>query len=136
MLNIDLVLSERRELIDYDALVDIAAEVLLQRILVRFLAEVSPEGQQWVPSHAAMRRAAAGILGGTLYDTGRLFRSLHIERPASGVRTITTAVPYASKHQNGTDGMVRRSFMGANPDDLTILHAALHARLPEIMQNG
>lgn len=93
--------------IDEDVLADGAQQILLNRILARFRHEVDPDGNPWIPSHAALREHRA-----TLYRSGRLYRSILPYTEPDGTRTIESrGVPYAMKHNNGI-GQVQRRFLG------------------------
>lgn len=121
-----------------DAL-DFSSSILLNRIRSRFLAETSPDGSKWEPSRAALARRRAGGTG-TLFDTGRLFRSIQIapgsnSKDSEGFtqRVISTDVPYARAHQLGI-GQVKRPFMGASPEDEALLTKSLEENITELVR--
>jgi|WetSurSiteA1Bulk_404760.scaffolds.fasta_scaffold15739_4 phage gpG-like protein len=107
-----------------------ATTVVLARIRTRFLREVDPDEVPWLPSQAAVhRRSTLGT--GTLFETGRLFRSIqeHFE-PAPSVSTssgqvrISTDVPYAKYHQLGI-GQIARPFLGFSDNDGLVVERVL-----------
>lgn len=114
--------------IDIEGILDESAAFLMSRIMQRFLSETDPEGRPWIPSRAGISRRAKGG-GGTLFDTGRLFRSLQVYKTRAGERRIGTDVPYAPKHQKGLDGMVKRPFLGFSAGDETMVHQIVKLRL-------
>ncbi len=113
---------------------DEAAALMLNRIRRRFLAQQGTLGQPWIPSYAAIRRKALGRGGGTLFDTGALFHSIQVVNLGPGKRSIGTDIPYAHKHQFGEDGMVRREFIGASPEDLSAIDKLFTKRLAALAQ--
>jgi phage gpG-like protein len=112
---------------------DEAAAFLIGQILKRFLAEQNPDGQPWLPSKAGIRRRLAGGTG-TLFDTGRLFRSLQVYKDVKGQRRIGTDVPYAAKHQLGTHGMPVRAFLGVPKADEIMVSKILDLRVAEFLK--
>ena len=90
---------------------DKSAAAILNKLRASFLAESDPEGVKWLPSRAGIRRRAKGG-SGTLFNTGRLFRSIQLFSPSPGIREIGTDVDYGRKHQLGEEGMVKRVFLG------------------------
>lgn len=118
--NLSLAL-DRREILDE------SGAVLLNIIRTRYRAEVSPEGEKWKRSKAAIREGRA-----TLFRTGRLFHSLQLSSSGPDSRTIGTDVPYGKYHQFGTKKMVRRMFLGFNDRDAEIIEALLVARLRRV----
>jgi len=114
--------------IDTELLLDDAASMILHGNLTRFLQQVSPDGEKWVPSKAALRRKIRGIPGGTLYDTGDLFRSLATVRVDENTRSIGTNVPYAAQHEFGLMGMERRDFLGVSDSDFVALQGLMDIR--------
>lgn len=101
-------------------LLDEANAIILNRIRTRYLNEVDIENVSWKPSIAGIKRRAAGGTG-TLFDTGRLFRSIQLARSNDRERVIGTDVPYASHHQFGTRRLPIRSFLGFNNDDVSVV---------------
>lgn len=88
-------LDKLAEALDTEEILDQAAALMLARIRQRFLTKLTPDGDPWFPSKRGLKRSAAGGPG-TLYDTGRLFRSIQLfaeEEP--NTRTIGTDVFYA-----------------------------------------
>ena len=120
--------------IDTERMLDDAAAALLESNLKRFLSQLSPEGDTWIPSRASLIRKARGIPGGTLYDTGRLFRSIAISTPEEGSRAVGTDVPYAAKHQFGLDGMLKREFLGVSDGDFVAVQGIINDRLGDYLK--
>lgn len=85
------------------------ADSVLKSNQENHLGERDPDGTFWPPSRAGTARKAVGGPG-TLFDTGRLFRSTRKIATKSGFRLVND-VPYASEHQYGV-GQVRRQFLG------------------------
>lgn len=108
---------------DYDQLVDEVASVQLARVRKRFLEQTAPDGSKWPESRAAQRRKEKGRGGGTLYDSGHLFRSIQATRSVMGQAKVKTDVPYARDHQFGEKGQVQRVFFGLSEQDITVIDA-------------
>jgi len=93
-------------------------------------------------SQAALRRARSGRGGGTLFDTGRLFRSIQLFAESATTRSIGTNVtspqgfPYAQKHQFGLGGMVARPFLGFATEDLDMMKLVIQRRLAKGLKQG
>lgn len=102
-------------------ILDTAAAFILNQIKTRFLRQEATDGSTWEVSQAAKNRSAGALGGGTLFDSGDLFRSIEISRGGPGVRIISTDLPYAAQHQFGltVDGVKFpvREFLGISPDD-------------------
>ena len=96
-----------------------AAAIVLSGIRRRFLREQDPEGNPWPKSYAATQREAEGRGGGTLYDTGDLFRSIQLVKVNPAEYEIKTDVPYAFEHQFGI-GQVQRKFLGTNQNEVDL----------------
>lgn len=122
-------------------ILDEGAAVIYNRMRARFLIETDPMGQKWPPSQAALRRARSGRGGGTLFDTGKLFRSIQLYADSQFTRAIGTNVtsptgfPYAEKHQFGI-GFPQRQFLGFGPDDLEVMQRVIVRRLAKGLQAG
>jgi phage gpG-like protein len=107
------------EALSNKTILDMAGAFILNRIRTRYLAEIAPDGTPWVPSHAAIRRRARGGTG-TLFDTGRLFRSIQLSAESSdSERIISTNVSYATLVHP------RWPFMGVSQEDSQILEELL-----------
>jgi len=119
-----------------DRIADEAGAILLNRIRTRFLDQTNPDGGRWLESKAAKKRRSTGRGGGTLFDTGTLFHSIQLFKRSSGVRAIATDVPYATNHQKGQNGQVRREFLGFNNDDLGIVKKLIINRLNKVNRDG
>lgn len=97
--------------------VEESSALILNRIRTRFLKQVDPQEQPWIPSAASFRRAKQGRGGGTLFDTGRLFHSIQLYKTAPFEIHIGTDVPYGPNHQYGTIKLPQREFLGFSPKD-------------------
>lgn len=113
--------------LDTEAILDEGTALILNRIRTRFLAETAPDGTKWKPSKAGIARRAKGGTG-TLFNTGRLFRSIQAYA-GIGERAIATDVPYASKNQLGLQGSVSRVFLGFNEEDARLVEKLILLRL-------
>ena len=123
--------KELSSILDNDRVADEAGAILLDRIRKRFLDETDPDGRKWPKSKAAQRRKRQGKGGGTLYDTGTLWRSIQLFSRGTGIRAIGTDVPYAKKHQYGLDGMEKRVFLGFSDDDVDLVEALIQKRIAD-----
>jgi phage gpG-like protein len=107
----------------------------------RFLVETDPLGNKWPPSQAALRRARSGRGGGTLFDTGKLFRSIQLYADSINTRAIGTNVtsptgfPYAEKHQFGI-GFPQRQFLGFADEDLDMMVKVILRRVAAGLKQG
>jgi len=122
-------------------ILDEGAAVIYNRIRSRFLIQQAPDGTTWPVSQAALRRARSGRGGGTLFDTGRLFRSIQLYADGPTSRAIGTNVtspqgfPYAEKHQFGI-GFPQRQFLGLASEDLDLMTRVIVRRIAEGLQQG
>lgn len=127
--------------LDLVKILDEGAAVIYNRLRARFLMEQSPDGTKWPPSQAALRRAKSGRGGGTLFDTGRLFRSIQLYADSQHTRSIGTNVvsptgfPYAAKHNYGI-GFPQRQFMGFAAEDLDIMSKVIINRIARGLKAG
>ncbi len=111
---------------------DQSAASILNRLRTTYLAEQDPLGQAWIPSKSGEARRRKGGTG-TLFDSGRLFRSIQLSRlPDLSERAIDTDVPYAEKHNFGREGMVKREFMAITPEHEALAESIFQYRLEEI----
>jgi phage gpG-like protein len=105
LVSLDNLGAKYREFISRkgEQLLDEASALLLNRLRTRFLQEKGPNGAPWVPSRSGLIRKSGGYTvrngrrytgTGTLYETGRLFRSLQLYR-SNLTRMIGTDVEYA-----------------------------------------
>lgn len=108
---------------------------LLAKQRQRFLAATDPDGIPWPVSFAALRRAASGRDGKTLFDTGVLFNSIQFGLIDEDTSEIGTNVPYAKKHQLGEDPLPARVFLGATQSDANSM-AVIAAAITEDILNG
>jgi len=122
-------------------ILDEGAAVIYNRIRSRFLIQQAPDGTTWPVSQAALRRARSGRGGGTLFDTGRLFRSIQLYADGPTSRAIGTNVtspqgfPYAEKHQFGI-GFPQRQFLGLASEDLDLMTRVIVRRIAEGLKQG
>lgn len=136
MLSIDLIsdgLDSFSLNLDLEALLDEAANILVNNILFRFESEKDPDGKDWIPSRAGMLRKLHGGHG-TLYDTGNLFRSIKATAPSNTSRRISYGMPYGDKFQLGTGGMIKRQFMGASPQDISMVNQVIESKLGKLLK--
>lgn len=116
-----------KEAIDTRRILDQGAALLFNRMRTRFLKETDPTGEKWIPSKAALRRARSGRGGGTLYDTGKLFRSIQLYADGENSRAIGTNVTspkgyaYGVTHQFGLYGFPVRQFLGFGDSDVKLM---------------
>lgn len=89
--------------------------LLLENVRRRFKDQVSPTGEPWIRSKAADKRKDNNR--GTLYDTGRLYRSLNVVSKGNR-RFVTSRVAYAKTHDLGLKGMPVRKFMAFSQSDI------------------
>jgi hypothetical protein len=100
---------------------------MLNQNRTRFLAQESPDGEKWLESEAAKKRKISGRDGGTMFDTGAMFHSIHIEEIGStgsqsslaqqSINIPDDAIPYAKYHHLG-QGQVQRVLLGASNSDV------------------
>jgi hypothetical protein len=115
---LERILEEIPVVLDTEAILDEGAAVLFNRQRTRFLQQVAPTGIPWLPSFAAIRHRRA-----TLYDTGKLFRSIQLFASGPNQRSIGTDVtdsegfPYGEALQYGWGNLVPREFLGFNEDE-------------------
>ena len=120
---IEAKLKGLNDALDTRKILDEGAAVIYNRMRDRFLREVDPTGQPWVPSRSALYRKSHGIIGGTLFRTGRLFRSILLFAPDDHTRAIGTDARsdggffYPLVHQQGLGGFPERQFLGFGDDD-------------------
>lgn len=138
MLKIDIEVPDLNKFnldINLDEILDGAAAFLISRVLSRFLAENGPDGTPWIPSRAGMARRLKGGTG-TLYDTGRLFRSIQVHRDSEGQRRISTDVPYATLMQRGGGpfNLPPRPFLGFNQQDESMVKQIVNLRISEMLK--
>jgi phage gpG-like protein len=122
---------------DTKAILDEGAAVIFNRIRIRYLQEVDPQGEPWPRSMAAILRERRGIGGGTLYSSGKLFHSLQLYAESENSRAIGTNVtsdkgfPYPIVHQFGLGGQIRRQFLGFGDEDRTYMSDLVLQRIQE-----
>jgi phage virion morphogenesis protein len=138
MLLVEIVGQERTQAIvkaltkalDQQEILDEGAAVLLARTRARFLRQVNPDEQPWLPSKAAIKRAIKGKGGGTLFDTGRLFHSIQLASSTTSERFIGTDVPYGRYHQYGK-GQELRQFLGFSDADVSLVQKLVIKRIKD-----
>jgi phage virion morphogenesis protein len=119
--DLDAILAKLYGLLgDPTPILDEASAVILARMRRNFLQEQGPDGLHWIPSQAALDRKKSGKGGGTLFDTGRLFRSIQLHSINPTERAISTDVPYGGFHQYGTVKLPKRTFLGFNEEDAQV----------------
>lgn len=111
-----------------DAVIDPVAAVMFNKVRTRFLAQQTPDGVDWEQSQAAMMEKRQ-----TLFDTGRLFRSIQLYREQEGQAAIGTDVPYAPDHNNGENGQKQREFLGFSEQDEQLAYLIVEAQLTLLM---
>ena len=121
--------------VDLEELLDEASAFLVSRILTRFLAETDPSGVPWIPSKAGMARRLKGGTG-TLFDTGKLFRSIQVYKDSEGSRRIGTDVEYGPRLQlgGGPFNLPPRVFLGFSVDDESMVKQIVQLRVTEAMK--
>lgn len=129
---VDDLLKKVEEATDRTKILDEAGAFLLNRIRTRFLAEEDPDNKKWIPSRAAIRRRARGGTG-TLFDTGRLFRSIQLSANGPNERQIGTDVPYAWRHQYGGRRNPQRKFLGFNQEDAELIEKLVIKRVKKAL---
>jgi phage virion morphogenesis protein len=131
---IDALLKSLITALDPRRILDEGAALLFNRTRKRFLQEISPTGEKWVPSRAGLWRKSHGRGGGTLFRTGRLFRSIQLYAISDDTRAIGTNVtspsgyPYAAKHQFGI-GQIARPFLGFGEEDVRLMTNLVFKRI-------
>jgi phage gpG-like protein len=112
---------------DTRAILDEGAALIFNRMRSRFLLEEDPNDSPWTRSMAAIRRERTGRGGGTLFDIGKLFRSLQLSAESATSRAIGTdarskkGFPYPIVHQFGLAGFPRRQFLGFGDEDISLM---------------
>ena len=128
--------------LDTTKILDEGAAVIYNRMRARFLVETDPLGHKWPPSQAALRRARTGRGGGTLFDTGKLFRSIQLYADGPASRAIGTNVTsptgyfYPATHQFGLFGFPQRQFLGFADEDLETMTKVIMNRIVRGLQQG
>jgi phage gpG-like protein len=112
-------------------ILDESGAVLFNRMRTRFMTQTDPDGVPWVVSKASLRRLNGGK---TLYDTGRLFRSLQLSADGPTSSSIGTDVPYAPYLQMGSETMPARVFLGFGDEDLSVTEALILKRIERALE--
>lgn len=108
-----------------------STSILLNRTRKRFLAQNDPEGTAWEPSFAAFVRSFTGRGGGTLFDTGTLFHSIQLYEVSPLEQGIGTDVAYGVYHQEGTEKLPQRMFLGFSDEDQSLAMAVFISKYKE-----
>lgn len=124
-------------------LLEDAGAYMLNRIRTRFLSEKDPDDAPWKPSKAAVKRREAGGTG-TLFDTGKLFKSIQFAFTGGkdDEATISTDVPYAPYLHYGFVHWLSKEkigpwpFMGISQKDADVLELILIKRVEEQIEKG
>ena len=128
------------EALDPESVLDEAGARVLDLVRKRFLDQVNPDGSAWEPSQAAKDRAAANEGGGTLFDTGSMWRSIDLfaggqrERVVAfdpGARNRRTGVPVVDYAGFAQDGPPERTVMGLALEDVQSVEFILQRRFEE-----
>jgi phage virion morphogenesis protein len=122
--------------LDTQAILDEGAAVLFNRQRTRFLMEMDADGFKWPQSQAAKRRKKTARGGGTLFDTGRLFRSLQLYAIGPNVRAIGSNVPYGKTHNFGLAGFPVRQFLGFSDEDVQTMVNVVMKRIKRAFQKA
>lgn len=120
--------------LDTVGILDEAGALLYNRIRTRFLQQQDPDGRTWPESQAAKLRRERGIGGGTLFDTGRLFRSIQLHTSGPDSRAISTDVPYAVDHNLGIRNQRQRVFLGFGREDASLVTQLILKRVSEALR--
>jgi phage gpG-like protein len=110
-----------------------ATNIILTNIQARFLAEVSPDGDAWVPSALARAEGRA-----TLFRTGKLFEGLYAKYNSEFEWQIgydDRATPYGEYFQEGR-GQVQRKFLGLYTTDYDEVTDYIEERIADVMRRG
>lgn len=138
---LDKAIKGLKDALDTTKILDEGAAVIYNRMRARFLIQMDPSGNKWPVSQAALRRAKSGRGGGTLFDTGKLFRSIQLFADSATTRSIGTNVtskfgfPYAEKHQFGI-GFPQRQFLGFGEEDLEAMQLVILNRVIKGLRQG
>lgn len=131
--------AHQLETLDTRAILDQGAALMFNRMRTRFLQEISPTGEKWPRSRAAEYREKKGRGGGTLFESGKLWRSLQIYADSDTSRAIgtnatsSTGFPYPVVHQKGLGGFPRREFLGFGDEDFTLMSEFIVRKLKEAL---
>lgn len=111
------------------------AGVLRQEAEKAFDQEKTPEGESWekLNEDYKKRRDAAGYTGKMLQVTGDLVTSLNIDYGDS-FAVIGASEPYGQYHQQGTEKMPARPFLGLGKDGISEIKAILDRELSKLTQ--
>lgn len=128
------------EALDEDAVLDEAATIIVNHTRQRYLEEVNPDGEPWIPSRAGIARRRTGGTG-TLFDTGTLWRSIQLsDNHPPGERIIQAGAfdskgeEYGHHHQFGIPGVLPiREFLGVPQGDIELFEARIMQRVAEAL---
>lgn len=111
-----------------DEVAEVAAAVLESQTRARFAREVSPQGDQWAPwseEYAARRPSKGGILD----LSGALVDAIFARPTGRDSVEVGSGVEYAAAHQEGTEDIPARPFLGLGPADEVELVRAVEEHL-------
>lgn len=131
---ITAVLTGVGKALDTVAILDESGALLYNRIRTRFLQQQDPDGSTWVESWSAKQRRERGVGGGTLFDTGTLFRSIQLHKVGADSRAISTDVPYAPDHNLGINNQRQRVFLGFGREDASVVTQLILKRFSEALR--
>jgi phage gpG-like protein len=103
---------------------DVGNEALLF-FLNQFKKEETPEGKSW-PRRKENGEGVRDSRRGLLVKSGRLRKSIRLTKVTSNSVTIGTNTPYAKYHNEGTERIPQRQFIGKS--------AALNRRLQRMIK--
>jgi len=129
--------------LNVENVLDTAASIILNRTRSRFMQELNPEGEPWIPSAAGVKRRQHGGTG-TLRDTETLWRSIQLAPHTGdlfgdvGERVINAGawskggVEYGHFHQFGL-GQEKREFLGIPLSDIELFEHRILQKVAEAL---
>ena len=106
---------------------DVGSEALLF-FLNLFKKEESPEGKAWAPRKVDGDGARSGRRS-LLVKSGRLRKSIRLTRVTSNSVAIGTNVPYGKYHNEGTERLPQRQFIGKSAELTRRLQRMIKAKI-------
>jgi len=98
-----------------DSFADAAGAFALDRILERTLSGKDVDDMAFAPYSSEYARKKGGPVD--LYDSGEMLRSLKYQVDSPTQATITCSSEIAKYHEDGTDKMPQRKFVGLSERD-------------------
>ena len=98
----------------------------------RYQDQLTPEGIAWTPLSPVTierRKNKSGDPGRILIDTGRLFGSIKPSHNYRQAKVSAGPLTYAGVHQEGTDKIPARPYIGINDDELQDILQLIDKRL-------